>query len=257
MNLIFELFVSSYNNPAINFKTPYRQLHWSYLWFLNIWLLLSPSQLCAEYAMDTIPPISSLTDPRNLLTLATLAGLISMVYYDMIGREPHRRKVLFSLCLMVVPFLPASNLFFPVGFVIAERVLYIPSMGFCMLVAYGAWRMIKYTKWTSLTIKFLFLLFIMFSMKTLHRNRDWKNNYTLFESAIRTTPNNAKMLNFHATAHLLPDGEFFLAGKLYHHLLDVEPRYVRGYRALGAFLKRLEIYNESIEVRSSVSVHQN
>ena len=45
--------------------------------------------------------------------------------------------VLMSLSLLILPFLPASNLFFPVGFVLAERVLYIPSMGFCLLVALG------------------------------------------------------------------------------------------------------------------------
>lgn len=48
-----------------------------------------------------------------------------------------------SLGLVVFPFLPASNLFFPVGFVIAERVLYMPSMGFCMLVGYGFGLMIE------------------------------------------------------------------------------------------------------------------
>jgi len=37
--------------------------------------------------------------------------------------------------LMVAPFVPASNLFFPVGFVIAERVLYLPSGGFTVLIA--------------------------------------------------------------------------------------------------------------------------
>jgi protein O-mannosyl-transferase len=42
-----------------------------------------------------------------------------------------------SLAFMVLPFLPASNLFFPVGFVVAERVLYMPSMGFCILVGFG------------------------------------------------------------------------------------------------------------------------
>jgi len=41
------------------------------------------------------------------------------------------------LALIVFPFIPASNLFFPVGFVVAERVLYVPSMGFCLLVAMG------------------------------------------------------------------------------------------------------------------------
>ena len=38
---------------------------------------------------------------------------------------------------MVLPFIPASNLFFPVGFVVAERILYTPSFGFCLLVALG------------------------------------------------------------------------------------------------------------------------
>ena len=42
-----------------------------------------------------------------------------------------------SLSLIVLPFVPASNLFFPVGFVVAERILYTPSLGFCMLVALG------------------------------------------------------------------------------------------------------------------------
>ena len=48
-----------------------------------------------------------------------------------------RGLVLFSLSLAVLPFLPASNLFFPVGFVVAERVLYLPSMGLCLLTAVG------------------------------------------------------------------------------------------------------------------------
>ena len=47
------------------------------------------------------------------------------------------RSLTFGLLLLVVPFLPACNLLFHVGFVVAERVLYIPSMGFCVLVAQG------------------------------------------------------------------------------------------------------------------------
>jgi hypothetical protein len=36
---------------------------------------------------------------------------------------------------MIIPFIPATNLLFYVGFVIAERVLYLPSIGYCLLVA--------------------------------------------------------------------------------------------------------------------------
>lgn len=42
-----------------------------------------------------------------------------------------------GLAWTIIPFLPASNLFFPVGFVVAERVLYLPSMGYCLLFSLG------------------------------------------------------------------------------------------------------------------------
>ena len=38
--------------------------------------------------------------------------------------------------MMVFPFLPASNVFFSVGFVVAERVLYLPSAGFIILLVH-------------------------------------------------------------------------------------------------------------------------
>lgn len=42
-----------------------------------------------------------------------------------------------GLAMGIVPFLPATNLFFRVGFVIAERVLYLPVAGVCILVVTG------------------------------------------------------------------------------------------------------------------------
>ena len=42
-----------------------------------------------------------------------------------------------AFSMTVVPFLPAMNIFFRVGFVIAERNLYIPSIGFVLLVVHA------------------------------------------------------------------------------------------------------------------------
>ena len=219
---------------------------------LNVWLLLSPSQLCAEYAMGTIPPIASLTDSRNLLTLATFAGLLSVGCYAASTRDSHHRKLLFGVCLMVIPFIPASNLFFPVGFVIAERVLYIPSMGFSMIVAYGAWCTLKKFKNNKIaklfTSAILFYLVFWLSMKTVVRNRDWMSNSTLYRATCKTTPENPKMLNFLATSVLLPEGHHDLAEKLYYYTIEVEPRYVILYRNLAEMLRRLGKTEESIQV---------
>lgn len=42
-----------------------------------------------------------------------------------------------GVAMLVVPFLPASNIFFQVGFVVAERVLYLSSGGYCVLFVLG------------------------------------------------------------------------------------------------------------------------
>ena len=42
-----------------------------------------------------------------------------------------------GLAVLVVPFLPASNIFFTVGFVVAERVLYLSSIGSCLITVVG------------------------------------------------------------------------------------------------------------------------
>ena len=70
--------------------------------------------------------------PENNVRLFTILELknISVTFY-------FYRVSQMSLALLVVPFLPASNLFFRVGFVVAERILYLPSVGFCMLVTLG------------------------------------------------------------------------------------------------------------------------
>jgi hypothetical protein len=46
----------------------------------------------------------------------------------------HNTAVLKSLCLLVIPFTPAAQIAFPIGTVLAERLLYVPSIGFCALV---------------------------------------------------------------------------------------------------------------------------
>ena len=82
--------------------------------------------------------------PRNLATLAFYSALAAALVTRVWPLLPgfHQGKVATGrsgrlaascLSLMALPFLPASNLFFYVGFVVAERVLYIPSAGFCLL----------------------------------------------------------------------------------------------------------------------------
>ncbi|XP_077049740.1 protein O-mannosyl-transferase TMTC2 isoform X1 [Siphateles boraxobius] len=99
--------------------------------------------------------------------------------------------VVFSLGLLAIPFLPAINLFFYVGFVVAERVLYIPSMGFCLLVAVGMRALyIRLRRKSSRTLVLgcSAALVLLFGIKTVLRNRDWQNEEMLYKSGISVNP---------------------------------------------------------------------
>ena len=119
-----------------------------------------------------------------------------------------------SLALVVFPFLPATNVFFYVGFVVAERVLYMPSMGFCLLVAEGAYLM--WSRYCSgshsgsglkgksaagrhlqggtesnrraLLILGLSLLVAAYSTRTILRNQDWLTEENLYKAGISVNP---------------------------------------------------------------------
>ncbi|KAL6031282.1 hypothetical protein STEG23_022471, partial [Scotinomys teguina] len=99
--------------------------------------------------------------------------------------------VILSLSLLIIPFIPATNLFFYVGFVIAERVLYIPSMGFCLLITVGARAL--YVKVQRRFLKSLVFyatatLIIFYGLKTAIRNGDWQNEEMLYRSGIKVNP---------------------------------------------------------------------
>ncbi|TRY95536.1 hypothetical protein DNTS_007038, partial [Danionella cerebrum] len=99
--------------------------------------------------------------------------------------------VVFSISLMAVPFLPATNLFFYVGFVVAERVLYIPSMGFCLLVAVGTRSLfvrLRRKSSRNLVVACSASLVLLFGIKTVLRNRDWQNEEMLYKSGISVNP---------------------------------------------------------------------
>ncbi|XP_053082078.1 protein O-mannosyl-transferase TMTC1 isoform X2 [Acinonyx jubatus] len=122
---------SEQDNPAS--FSPYiltRFLTYSYLLAFNVWLLLAPVTLCYDWQVGSIPLVETIWDTRNLATilLAVVMTLLSLHCLAAFKRLEHK-EVLVGLLFLVFPFIPASNLFFRVGFVVAERVLYMPRSG--------------------------------------------------------------------------------------------------------------------------------
>ncbi|KAM5311527.1 protein O-mannosyl-transferase TMTC4 isoform 3-T3 [Glossophaga mutica] len=136
------------DNPAsFADSTLVRAINYNYYYSLNAWLLLCPWWLCFDWSMGCIPLIKSVGDWRVIALAALWFCLIGLICQALCSEDSHKRRVLtLGLGFLIIPFLPASNLFFRVGFVVAERVLYLPSAGYCILLTFGFGALSKHTK---------------------------------------------------------------------------------------------------------------
>ena len=126
---------------------------------------------------------STVTKPKNITEYECVRRQDSVV-------------VVMSVAMMVIPFIPASNLVAYVGFVVAERVLYIPSLGFCLLVGHGFVKLMERFEESNsrkmlLTISFILVL-IALGGRTVIRNVDWASEESLYRSGISVNPAKGK-----------------------------------------------------------------
>ena len=196
--------------------------------------------------MGTIPLIKTLMDPRNIITMATFAAVFILGWIASTRNGRTAKVTLFALSLMVFPYLPASNLFFPVGFVVAERVLYLPSMGLCLLVAHGCNSLLK--KSPTITKLLLAFLLVSHSAKTFIRNAEWESDTTLFTSAVRINPRNGKVYNNlgHEYEHA---GNLKMAERLFRAGTRIQSDDIGAFINLGRVLKAMERFQEAEKVR--------
>ncbi|KAG8222707.1 hypothetical protein J437_LFUL002764 [Ladona fulva] len=128
--------------------------------------------------------------PRRLRRCVPLPSQeSSLVPHQSLGPS---ELVLVTLAMLALPFLPASNLFFHVGFVVAERVLYLPSAGYCILVAIGAkavWgRFVRTRTLRMVLLCGVLVLLVSMGARTVRRNRDWQDEESLYRSGIAVNP---------------------------------------------------------------------
>lgn len=232
------------DNPASNSSFPTRQLTFLYLCFINTWLVFCPSFLCADWTMQTVPLVESPFDPRNVLTLLTFSGYLIFGLWAISNNTYEQRLTLMAMSILMFPFIPASNLFFPVGFVVAERILYVPSMGVCMLVALGVRKLIRVRSLRYLCMILLVMTCLLYCTKTLTRNRDWLNDHSLFTSGIKINKRNAKLYN--NLGHVYENREQHdKAEELFLKASTIQPDDIGSWINLGRVLRAQHRYNES------------
>ncbi|GMR34079.1 hypothetical protein PMAYCL1PPCAC_04274, partial [Pristionchus mayeri] len=228
---------SPHDNPAAFLPTALlRAVNYSHYWYYSLTLLLLPSSLCFDYSMGCFPPILSLTDYRTLSTVALICTGITVLGAIITAGERIKRWLLSLILLTVVPFLPASNLLVTVGFTVAERVLYLPSIGVCLLLP-AAIDTIRNRISIDKSIKSLGWTFLIIaSAMSAQRSYEWRSSLTLFSKDLAVCPNNAK-INYNLGKVLADSGAFEEAEARYREALRLHPAYESALNNLGNLLE--------------------
>ena len=163
-----------------------------------IQLLFVPHPLIHDYYPRQIP-IMEWTDWRVVASFLSCSLLLA---YALV-RMPKKDPVSFGILFFFISLFPVSNILVTVGTNMSERFLFTPSVGFSLALSAAAWQLVvrkkTSTKDRSRKLYWLTAIFavigIAYAVKTVDRNRVWKDNYTLFTTDVQNAPNSAKLRN--------------------------------------------------------------
>src|SRR5262249_59369370 len=83
-------------------------------------------------------------------------------------------------------FAVTSNLLFPIGTIMGERLAYLPSVGFCLAAALLWTSLLKWQQAPARAV--LIVAVVALSARTFVRNRDWRGNFALFSPTLPGVP---------------------------------------------------------------------
>ncbi|XP_069493105.1 protein O-mannosyl-transferase TMTC4 [Ambystoma mexicanum] len=239
------------DNPASFAESAFvRVTNYNYYYSLNTWLLLCPWWLCFDWSMGCVPLIKSLSDWRIMTLVAFWFCLIGLIWQALCSEDRHKRRILtMGLGFLIIPFLPACNLFFRVGFVIAERVIYLPSVGYCILFTSGCSMLSKQVRNKKLIAAAVLGMLSINVMRCIVRSNHWRSEEQLFRNALTVCPLNAKV-HYNVGKNLADKGNQTAAIKYYREAIRLNSKYVHAMNNLGNILKERNELQEASEVLS-------
>ena len=156
-------------------------------------LLVFPHPLSSDYSFNEIPLIGW-GSAKALVSGLLTSGIIGYAIKGM------RKKSLasYGILLFFISFSIVSNAIFNVGTSMADRFMYLPSLGFCISIAAISGFLFKINDGESINFKFnwglpLILLLLAGSYKTIARNSIWENNFKLYEEDVKNASNSARI----------------------------------------------------------------
>ena len=208
-----------------------------------LFLTVIPNDLIYDRSFNQIS-IVGLNDVSFIVSLLLYGAL---AIFGILGIFK-KNAIAFGIIFYLASLSLFSNLLFIIGVAMADRFLYFASLGFCFSIGFLILKLLNHlntqTTYKSLSnfyssnkqvMQLTCFICILYSIKTIARNGDWKDNFHLYSADISKQENNAR-------AHL------FLGNELIKNIAPQEKEKVN----------RDRIYLEGIaEIKKSLAIYPN
>jgi len=145
-------------------------------------LLAWPQSLSWNYSYNQIPLATTAGG------LAALAGLLAVLILLalLIRRNP---AACFFGAFFFVSLIPTANLLMLIGSIMAERFLYLPSIGFAACLTAAA---LAIPRRNSVVIPVLAVIILAFGTRSWYRGIEWTDGMQLWRSGVQAAPGSFK-----------------------------------------------------------------
>ncbi|NNC95294.1 MAG: tetratricopeptide repeat protein [Chitinophagales bacterium] len=177
------------NNPFVRASTSERFATVLTTFAHYLRLQIFPHPLSHDYYFNQIP-IVGFSNPLAMFSVVFHLGLMVFTLYKLF--KGSKSLWLYGILFYFITFSIVSNVLFTVGVAMSERFIYVSSFGFSIVLGYFIYK--GYTKWNpKISLGILSVILLLYGIKTIERNPDWKNNFVLFTHDVFISSNSAKL----------------------------------------------------------------
>jgi len=217
----------------------------------------------------TLSPLHTVSVPRGFWDGRVLWGMVLLVGSLLGTAWALRRHPWIGLLAswFLIGLVPVANLIpIPGVMILAERWLYLPSLGACALGGWGGWvlyqRARSWTRWGWAGL--VTMILVLFGVRTFLWSSPWRTEETIARAIVATSPQSALGYNNLGNA-LLAKGQTSDAVGAYHQALSLKSDYPEAMSnfsmaltEMGKMDEALQEVSEAIKLRPKLaSAHNN
>lgn len=194
-----------------------------------------------DYSYNQVP-LKTFGDVGVLLSLLVCGGLLVFAFMR-IKKDP---VLSFGILVYFITFALTSNVFVQIGATMADRFLFVPTLGFAIAVTWLVLKLTKGVQEKQLHQNAVYVLapvLLFYSIRSFSRSQDWAYESTLFSADVETVPNSGRANSNCGVSPLnnalaLPEGMerqnlLSQAYGYFHKAVDIDPNDVGSLRSLG------------------------